>query len=87
MNNQIKLNFNPTRYDSSLYRVMTWKEACNEWDEEILPIIQEAYESDGIPDWPARREGWNNWTDSLCKDGQISDWQYANWSQPESCGD
>jgi len=45
------------------------------------------YEADGVPDWPARREAWNNWTDSLCKDYEISDWQYANWSQPSVCGD
>jgi hypothetical protein len=31
------------------------------------------------------REAWNNWTDGLCKDGEISDWQYENWSQPDSC--
>jgi hypothetical protein len=70
----------------NLYRVITWAQACIEWNETILPMVQEQYESDGIPDWPARREEWNNWTDSLCKDGQISDWQYDNWSQPESCG-
>ena len=53
---------------------------------EILPMVKETYEQDGQPDWPARSETWNNWTDSLCKDGQISDWQYANWSQPRVCG-
>ena len=42
-------------------------------------MIQEQYEQDGIPDIPARCESWNNWTDSLCKDEQISDWQYENW--------
>jgi hypothetical protein len=71
---------------NNLYQVMTWAQACNVWNEEILPLVQEHYEADGLPDWPARREEWNNWTDSLCKDGQISDWQYANWSQAPSCG-
>jgi hypothetical protein len=61
-------------------------DACDQFEFDILPFIQDEYEEDGEPDWPARREGWNNWTDSLCKDGLISDWQYENWSQPRVCG-
>jgi hypothetical protein len=61
-------------------------DACDQFEFDILPFIQEECEQDGEPDWPARRETWNNWTDSLCKDGQISDWQYENWSQPRVCG-
>jgi hypothetical protein len=61
-------------------------DACDQFEFDILPFIQDEYEEDGEPDWPARREAWNNWTDSLCKDGQISDWQYENWSQPRVCG-
>tara|TARA_B100000700_G_scaffold285527_1_gene339603 strand:+ start:125 stop:298 length:174 start_codon:yes stop_codon:yes gene_type:complete len=53
---------------------------------EILPFVKEQYEQDGEIDWPARREAWNNWTDSLCQDGLISDWQYDNWSHPRCCG-
>ena len=30
----------------------------------------------------ALRESWNNFTDSLCKDGEITDYQYNNWSNP-----
>jgi hypothetical protein len=70
----------------NLYQVMTWEQAVALWDAEYLPLVQSVLEDDGIPDWPGRREAWNNWTDSLCKDGQISDWQYANWSQAPSCG-
>ncbi len=33
-------------------------------------------------DYVAKREAWNNWTDALCKDGQITSWQYDNWTQP-----
>lgn len=33
-------------------------------------------------DYVAKREAWNNWTDGLCKDGQITSWQYENWDQP-----
>ena len=61
-------------------------DACDQFEAEILPFIQEQYEQDGEPDWPARREAWNNWTDSLCQDGLISDWQYDNWSHPRCCG-
>ena len=28
---------------------------------------------------------WNNFTDSLCKDGQISEKQYNNWDYPRFC--
>jgi len=72
---------------TNLYRVMTWKQACADFKNHVLPYTIKAYEQDGQPDWPARREAWNNWTDSLCKDGQISDWQYNNWSQSPLCGD
>ena len=69
----------------NLDSVMTWAQACEQFASEILPHMQTIYEQDGVPDWPARSETWNNWTDSLCKDGQISDWQYENWSQSPLC--
>ena len=71
---------------NNLDYVMTWKVACDSFETGILPFVTESYERDGIPDWPARREEWNNWTDALCKDGEISDWQYENWSQSPLCG-
>ena len=71
---------------ANLDSVMTWEQACEQFASEILPHMQTIYEQDGVPDWPARRETWNNWTDSLCKDGQISDWQYENWTHPACCG-
>lgn len=67
----------------NLTTVLTFTQACEIFREEFLPEIIIAYELDGERDGPARRETWNNWTDSLCKDGQISDWQYMNWSHPE----
>tara|TARA_R110002110_G_scaffold108401_2_gene270719 strand:- start:6155 stop:6379 length:225 start_codon:yes stop_codon:yes gene_type:complete len=70
---------------SDLYNVMTHAQAVDFFNAEILPTIKEQYEQDGVPDLPARREEWNNWTDSLCKDEQISDWQYDNWTQPDCC--
>ena len=29
-----------------------------------------------------KREAWNNFTDSLCKEGYISENQYNNWTNP-----
>jgi len=37
---------------------------------------------DGRIDDPMRREAWNNYTDQLCKDGQITDHQYSSWVHP-----
>lgn len=41
------------------------------------------------PSWPysatdvtAKREFWNDYTDELHKDGQISELQYSNWTNP-----
>ena len=75
---------------ANLPSVMTRDEAIEEFEAcpyGGLQSVIRAYEADGIPDWPARREAWNNFTDMLCKDRRISDWQYNNWSQPECCGD
>lgn len=33
-------------------------------------------------DTTAKREYWNNYTDSLCKAGMISNHQYNTWSNP-----
>ncbi len=65
---------------------MLWQDAVNEFTTLILPMVQRAHEQNGEPDNPARCEAWNNWTDSLCKSGIISDWQYENWSHPP-CND
>jgi len=61
-------------------------QAVEMFTNDLLPIIKLMYEQDGEPDNPARCEAWCNWTDSLCKDKQISDWQYENWSHPP-CND
>ena len=71
---------------SQLDTVMTFDQACEQFTDCILPMIQEAHEQDGIPDMPARREAWNNWTDALASDEQISDWQVHNWGHP-ACND
>ncbi len=70
---------------SNLYSVMTRDQAIEDFITTVLPAVVEEYEQDGIIDEPARSEAWNNWTDMLCKDDLISDWQYNNWSQPDEC--
>ena len=71
----------------NLPRVITWEQACAQFAEYLLPVVVAGYEQDGKPDYVARSEAWNDWTDQLCKDGEISDWQYNNWSQSPLCGD
>ena len=71
----------------NLPRVITWEQACAKFAEYLLPVVVAGYEQDGEPDYVARSEAWNDWTDQLCKDGEISDWQYNNWSQSPLCGD
>ena len=70
---------------SNLDTVITFSEACHAFEDEILPHVQAQYEQDGIPDYIARSEEWLTWTDELCKGGQISDWQYDNWTYPDCC--
>ena len=67
-----------------------WHEAEAMFIRDILPdlIIQETKWQGGKwqhADECLRSEEWNNWTDSLCKSGRISDWQYENWSHPSVC--
>jgi len=71
---------------SNLRQVITREAAIKDFEGFILPSVRQEYEQDGIPDIPARHEAWNNWTDSLCQNEQISDWQYENWSHPP-CND
>ena len=46
------------------------------FDVEIAPLIIEEY---GVDDEPAMSEGFNNWSDSLCKDGEIHPVQYSEY--------
>ncbi len=61
-------------------RNLTKKEAVAIFNEEVKPQILKRY---GPKDKVAMRCGWNDFTDSLCKDGLISDYAYANWVQPK----
>lgn len=67
-------------------RVKTTKaEALAEWRSACLPSVVDTYEADGVPDYPARRESWSVFTDSLCKAGEISLKQYESWCSPPEC--
>ena len=67
----------------NLRTVINREQAIMMFMTQVLPIVMSAYEQDGIPDWTARWEAWSNFTDGLCKDKLISDWQYENWNEPE----
>lgn len=54
---------------------MTRREALIEFKRYILPFVR-------ANDRPARAEAWNNWTDSLCKEGVITTKQYETWVGP-----
>ena len=51
---------------------MTKQEALRQWREDHLPQVKAQYEADGVPDYPARSENWNAFTDALCKSRQIT---------------
>ena len=34
-------------------------------------------------DRPMKSQAWHNYTDGLCKDGQISERQYSTWNTPK----
>ena len=49
--------------------------------KQALQMFLEFYEGPrGDVFW--KREAWNNFTDSLCKDRQISSHQYDTWTNP-----
>ena len=46
------------------------------FDDGVAPIVIEKY---GEDDEPAMNEAFNNWTDSLCKNGEIHPEQYNKY--------
>jgi hypothetical protein len=63
-------------------KIMTKKDAVKIFNENILPAVKQLYEKDGQKDLIARKEAWNNMTDSMHRDGLISSKQYNSWSSP-----
>lgn len=54
-------------------------EAVEQFKNEVLPFVVAQY---GWDDIPAQDQAWNDWTDGLCKDGEITERQYSTWSSP-----
>ena len=52
------------------------EELSERFDSDILPLI---IEQCGEDDEPAINEGFNDWSDSLCKDGELHEEQYNNY--------
>ena len=81
LNEFFKLNVFLYHYDIINNEVsknfMTKKQALKEFK-----LIFKDFLKNNRFDYVAKRETWNNWTDSLCKDGLITSWQYENWDQP-----
>ena len=61
---------------------MNWKEACEMFTNEILPTIVQYFEKDGMPDFDARCEAWNDWLAEMHTDALIGNWELFNWDQP-----
>jgi hypothetical protein len=62
---------------------MTKEEAVAEFKEYVLPGVRAQFEQDDRPDWPARSEAWNDYTDALQKSGRITVRQYESWVHPK----
>jgi hypothetical protein len=61
---------------------MTKREALELYEERWLPSIKKVFEQDGVVDVSARREDWNNFTDWLREEGEITAEQYQTWGNP-----
>jgi hypothetical protein len=60
--------------------MLTEKQVLELFEDEVRPLIVQRC---GEGDIPALREGFNNWTDGLCKDGEISLELYESIEGPD----
>lgn len=58
---------------------MNKREADKIFNSEVKPSVIEQY---GKHDKIALITAWNDWTDMLCKDGEITQKQYDTWQCP-----
>ena len=72
---------------SQLDHVILYTDAVQQFEDCILPMVQQQHERDGEPDIVARSEAWSNYADALHAGEVISDWQVANWEHPDCCND
>ena len=63
-------------YADEMGYISSEQQLSDEFDEMVLPAIIVQYSAD---DQPAIDEGFNNWSDSLCKDGEIHPEQYNQY--------
>jgi len=62
---------------------MTKTEAETVFRGFIMPaLVEREAQQSGNVDEPLRAQAWNDYTDGLCKDGQITDSQFSNWLHP-----
>ena len=70
---------------SQLDHVMLYPDAVQQFEDCVLPMIQEGEQRLGHVDSVARSEAWSNFVDGLHASEQISDWQVENWEHPPCC--
>jgi hypothetical protein len=58
---------------------LTFEQAVEVFTKTHLPYVIKDFGEDDVI---AKREAWNNWTDAICKNGVITEWQYDNWDNP-----
>lgn len=58
-------------------KIASEQELSDLFDSEVLPSVLAQY---GEGDQPAIDEAFNNWTDMLCKDGEIHSEQYNSYT-------
>ncbi len=63
---------------------MTKQEAVKAFKTFVLPAIKREFEKNGRCDRPARDQAWNDWTDTLQKNGHITRVQYNGWTTTAS---
>jgi len=56
--------------------IQSEEELSERFDQEIASMVIDQY---GDEDGPAMREAFNNWSDMLCKDGELHSLQYSNY--------
>lgn len=57
--------------------VSSEEELSKKFDEEVAPLVIEQY---GENDSDAMNQSFNDWSDSLCKDGEIHEAQYNEYT-------
>ena len=63
-------------YAAEVGAIESEEELSIKFDEEVAELVVAEY---GPNDEPAMSEAFNNWTDMLCKDGEIHPEQYNNY--------